>query len=794
MTHRPAGRAIGRLLALLAAVCAAGCGPAPAREPAQLAARLFHASHLEIELVGAGEPSLRAECERLAERWSVGRNQAARAFETRVLAAGERGSRRAPRVLVGGPDAPELAPILARLGVQPDGRGGFRYLDRGFLSEHSLVATFEDPSRPGQPLTLVLGSDADELARRLARLEPVGWPGARAFRGGEPVLELRLGLAGGAQRATLVDRAAARRALSGRSRPLPGAPEGLEVLVAPGVDLRRLGALLSSVERVRTDAHTRLRAAGFEPRPDPWRLSLLGSPADFVRGFGRVELALAQPASGLVTMLVSAGVADDGGAAFGAALLEAALGAPRDAWLAEAAGVELADTWWGRGLAEWGAHLVDGALVPSALALCDPSLDARLSPHVTVPGRALLVRFLRAELGERGFCAWWRGEFGADLAPEERGRRRAQVLEGFELWLGAYLQPALAASRARRAEGRAAFEGRGLRRGVALDSRPAPGGNQLHGDLGASLDQARAAGADALSQLAYFVEHPVEARFAGQVGLPRLGPLEGDATIARSLGLARERGLSTLLRPVLLISDSGSLSGWARRTRLEEWARHFEAREAALLHAALLAELCGAEALSVGEDEGDAGRTLAGPPGERRPEVLEFKRARWEAAIALVRRVFSGGLTFLAAFPQEAETLALWEHLDLVGILFQPQIEAATAEGPDAAGVRDALRSQLARAAFLARERGRPLLIGEVAFRSTREAWRDPELGFGPLDPERQAQLFEAFAEALRSTQAQFTDLAGHYVWGWGPDPGVGGIDDRGFSPQNKPAAAQLFR
>lgn len=791
MRSGPAPHAYAGLLAL--AVLAA-CGPTPAREPAQLAARLFHVPGLEIQLAAGVDPALRQECEHLAARWSAGRVQAARAFPTRVLAPGERGSRRAPRVLVGGPDAPELAPYLARLGALPDGRGGFRYLDRGFLPEHSLVATFEDPERPGFPLTLLVGSDAGELARRLRRLEPMGWPGARAFRGGELVLELRLGLAGGAQRATLVDRAAARRALSGRSRPLPGPERGLEVLVGPGVEVQRLGALLAGVERVRELAQERLRAAGIEPGDRPWRLSLVGSPADLARAHGRVDLALSQPAARLVTMLVAEGVADDGGAALGAALLEASLGAPREDWLAEAAGVELADAWWGRDLAEWGAHLVDGALVPSGFALADPGLLARLSPHVAVPGRALLVRFLRAELGERGFVAWWRGEFGADLGPEELARRRAQVLDGFELWLGAYLRPALAASRARRAEQRAVFEGRGPRRGVALDSRPAPGGNQLHGDLAASLEQARAAGADALSQLAYFVEHPLEARFAGLVELPRLGPLEGDPTIARALGLARGRGLSTLLRPVLLISDSGSLSGWARRTRLEEWARHFEAREAMLLHAALLAELCGAEALSVGEDEGDAGRTLAGSSGDRRQEVLAFKRGRWEAAIGLVRRAFSGGATFLAAFPQEAETLELWEHLDLVGVLFQPSIEAATAEGPDAAAVRSALRSQLARAALLARERGRPLLIGEVAFRSTREAWRDPELGFGALDPERQAQLFEAFGEALRATQAQFANLAGHYVWGWGPDPGVGGIDDRGFSPQNKPAAAQLFR
>src|SRR5690606_24128817 len=109
--------------------------------------------------------------------------------------------------------------------------GAFRYLEREFGEEQVLVATFEDPTRPGWPVTVVAAGDPLQLATRLRLLEPVGWPGARTFRDGEPVFDLRLGLDGSPARSTLTDYGAARRGLAHGTRALPDAPNGLEVLV-----------------------------------------------------------------------------------------------------------------------------------------------------------------------------------------------------------------------------------------------------------------------------------------------------------------------------------------------------------------------------------------------------------------------------------------------------------------------------------------------------------------------------------------------------------------------------------
>lgn len=782
--------------ALLAAAPGAlllACAPAGARGPAQLAARLFHVEGLEVHPARGAPPELRAACEALAERWSLGRTQGRRAFPTRLVGEGQAGAPRRPRVVVGAPDASPVAELLAHLGFERGPAGERSWLDRPFGSDGVLVATFQDPARPGLPVTVVAGEDPALLSERLALLEPVGWPGARAFRDGDPVYELRLGLDGQAQRATLVDRAAARGELLRRSRVLAEAPAGLEARRDLDVDPDLAAATLGEATRALERARALLGAAAPE-HDEPLRLLLVGAPGTLLASHGRVEPVLMHPRLRAATVLAAPGMAPQAGLGLARAALLAGWGAPAEAWLEEAAALELADAWWGRPLAEWGAHLADAALLPEAAALVDPTADLRLSPHVLVPGRALLVRFLRERLGDAGLAAWWRGELGADLPAEERARGRARSLQGFEPWLGLHLQPHLAASRARRDQARAAFLAAPFRRGVALDSLPAPGGNLLGARLAESLAQARSLGADALSQVAYFAEHPPEARFAALLGPPRPGPLEGDATLAAVLGAAGEQGLATSLRTVLLLSEGTSYAGWAVRGRLEEWAQHFEARRAALLHAALLAELLGAELLSVGEDEGDSSSTLPAIARGRGAAFLDVKREGWRAAIGAARSAFSGGLTFLAAFPSEAEHLELWDRLDLVGVLFLPELEATTGEGPSDAELRSQLSRALQRAARLGREQGRPVLLGEVAFRSTRRAWSEPALGFGALDLEEQARLFRAFHQALERARAEPDPFAGYYVWGWGPDPAHGGASDRGFSPQNKPAAAWILR
>ena len=542
---------------VLFAVCLvlAACTPPGARNPAHLAARLFQAPSIELVVAADLSDAERAECERVAERWTLGRNAARRAFPTRVTPTS---SSDVPRVVIGRPGSDVVAPLLVKLGVELLPEGGFRYLDRDFGKEQVLVATFEDPTRPGWPVTVVAAGDPLQLAVRLRLLEPVGWPGARTFRDGEPVFELRLGLDGSPARATLTDFAAARRELAGSTRRWPDSPAGLDVLATQGIGGGNAAEVVAAAAATRERAREMLGGEAFDRRG----LVLLSRAGDMLALHGRVELATAQP-HGSSTMLVIPGLAHDAGAALASAELVARLGLPTDAWLAEAAGVELADGYWGRSLVEWGAHLVDAELLPGAQALVDPTADARLSPHVLVPGRALLVRYLRSRMGDEGLVAWWTGAFGAELEREEQAARRARELEGFEFWLASLLQPAVEGARARRDFVRSEFVAATTRRGVALDSAPNPGGILANARIEATLRQARGLGADAVSQIAYFSEHPAEQRFAARLTPPRIGPEEGDAAVAAVLGRARVQEMRTMLRPVMLVSDAGSYSGWS---------------------------------------------------------------------------------------------------------------------------------------------------------------------------------------------------------------------------------------
>jgi len=124
-----------------------------------------------------------------------------------------------PRVTVDGRDADPAIPrivvarwgdrVVSSLAVQAGvtvERGGFEVLGRRFDVAHDVLrATFEDPRRPGLPVTLVVGPDAETLLPHLSRLRARWRPELRVWERGELALALELTANGVARRDTLVD-------------------------------------------------------------------------------------------------------------------------------------------------------------------------------------------------------------------------------------------------------------------------------------------------------------------------------------------------------------------------------------------------------------------------------------------------------------------------------------------------------------------------------------------------------------------------------------------------------------
>ena len=160
-------------------------------------------------------------------------------LELRVLPQAVAGDPRAARIVLGAPTEPALRELAAALGVVSSGPAAFRW--QGFELDDAgdgLVATFQDPARPGLPVTVVLANGRAALALYACglgnELAP-GWrPFARVFRAGRAIAEGALAARRDAGRVRAARRRAARRpaacvrrrrrAAGARGRELPRDP------------------------------------------------------------------------------------------------------------------------------------------------------------------------------------------------------------------------------------------------------------------------------------------------------------------------------------------------------------------------------------------------------------------------------------------------------------------------------------------------------------------------------------------------------------------------------------------
>lgn len=763
---RGAGRAGAALVAVSLALCS-GCerrGPGqPARSAADLEIGLARVASVELR---AGEESLLPHLERAAR-------VLARRTGWRVSAPapGEPGARGSARVVVGSFRDPEVGELLAALGARvgpAEGRRveveyeGLRLRGAGAV----LRASFEDPRRPGLPVALIAGASLPSILPLLEDLRIPARPAVEVRLRGATVLEQRLALDGSPRRGTARGTAAARGAWRGFPAPVETRDAGLSPRVAPGVDRERAAQYVAQAERARVA----LRAWLDRPLSEgPISFALVAESAQALQRCGRVALAAPEPLSPAITVLLSPGLPHDSGAAVARASLLQSLGPPAEPWLLDGAAIDAAGAWWGvelergpGGAPRW---------LPALAEIVDAGALDRHSMHVLAPARGLLFRFLRERLGAAALLAMWRGEAGPSLVELELEFRAA---------FGALGPPVPA--RARRPEGA------GFVRGLAIDSLLAPGGSVASRSLGRSLAEAARHGADAFSFTSYsYVRPPDPALPGGRLSLG-LESVEGDAALAAAIATARASGARTiLLQPHVLAGESGGHWAWRHRTLERDWDEFFDAFEPWLLHYALLAEHTGCDILCVGTEI----LPLLYESGVKQ-EVMEHIARRWTAAIAKVRSVYGGALTYAARWPHEALALPFWEQLDFVGATLYPDLLAADGSRPDERALELALQRDLGALADFAREQGRPLLLVELGFRSTRLATYEGDVGPGELDLEEQLRCYRQLARALAQARRASDSLAGLFVWKWEVDPLASPAAARGFGPRGKPAEGFL--
>jgi len=681
----------------------------------------------------------------------------------------------------------ELSAPLAAMGLELTATG-FQFRGRGWDSpQDGIVATFEDPGRDGLPVTLWYANSDAALAAYMAGLEPTFVPGFSAFRSGEVELEGALASSGRLKTTELDDRRVAWLARFETDKRLTLG--GFEFRVPATFDPDRAQNYLRVLEgsRNRTFAWADATgSAGGQPVAaiGVTHVTVHGHVEEMLRLLGDAVLSRVNPVTGRVHVLLGAGVPDDGGAAVAQSTARRLLGPPAAAWLGPAAGVAGAGEWWDVELDLWVAHLAEAGRVPDLATV----LAGTGSPHLVQPCRAFWFRTLLATEGPERLRDLWSGASELDPAAEQETFRAA--LEA----LVSARRSDLTAWR----KGRAArTEASTWRAGAALVPGPEGAG---YGSLaaGKSLAELANLGANSFSLGVNAYRKAAEPQRPGRLHPTPIHASESDAVLASTCAAGRAVGLASVLTPHLLSTRHGSHTADDSLSTVGRIEDFFGTYDPFLVHYALLAELAGVDMLCIGtalpsstmpptKGLGDAGAQ----------EMWETKRLGWRTLAARAGDSFLGLVTYTAGSLAELRDAPFEERIDLLSLeLFtslEPKSGSTRFDAPEEAAITSRITGKLTSAVELAEERGLRLHVTAVGYASTTDAWRRPHLIRGETSPETQALLYRALAEARRRVESRHPGvIVGLHLWNWSSYPEAGGLADRGFTPQNKPAAKEL--
>jgi len=763
------GAALGAVLTVACGLLTVACGLmtvacAPARTSssegggAALLTNLLRTPAIDV-VVPAGV---------LEERCALRAAQVARPGEPplRVVTQPDQCLRDHARVVIGTMAEAHVRHLAARLGVAPAAPQGFQYqglvLDR---ASDALIATFEDPERPGLPVTLFLGNEPASLARDLGAAL-WGWkPALCVWREGELALQVPLQPDGRCIESRLVKRNARRIALRQEQLPLPDNAHGFR-----GTRAARVSEARARDYCARAAAALRRAAAWAAPEADADPLAEFAPVLELVLHADAESLAEWSGAGGFAHwnahtrtahVLLAPGAPDDGGAVLARAWVERRLGAPVEAWVAEAAGVAAAQQYLGADLLAWQGRMARGGRTFALAELCSARADLDHSPHVVAPLRALCFALLGERRGAGGLRALWSGT--ETLVPD------AELQRAFDERLTTLLRT-LPASPARQLPAAPL---------VGLDVAPPRGAQPGYGGarLVSSLAAARDVGATALSFSARLSVRAAPPARAGPGPERRFETQGGDAALFAALGAAREAGCATLLGAQVLSSDSGTWSGtWVRGSE-REWRAHFAQQARCVEHFAALAELAGVDVLSVGSGLFETTRLrLVGPRSN--PDEPAWKRAGWTEVLLAARGVYDGALTYCAGSAEELAEVGFWGELDCVAL--EPRVAPrshASARGEREQVFLEDFAASLQSAVAGARAADKPLLLLGVSVPEP-----DPSTA-GAVERQRRARLC---AVLEREAAAAPGVLQGVFLGRWSSD-----LDDTGFGSRDHRLDAQ---
>jgi hypothetical protein len=296
-------------------------------------------------------------------------------------------------------------------------------------------------------------------------------------------------------------------------------------------------------------------------------------------------------------------------------------------------------------------------------------------------------------------------------------------------------------------------------RGMTLGLFFSPGPDHIR----SALDELQALGVNAISLVVPRTTPDVRSASFGR----RADVTPSDAAVVEAIRQARARGMRVMLLPILFVEhlEEGE---WRGTLAPDDWDAWFQRYEALILDYARMAQAEGVELFCVGSELVSS----------------EHLEQHWRALIAKVRRIYQGGL-FYSANWDHYQGIGFLDALDYSGVNAYYQL---TEESRPT--VQDLVQAWAPiRQALLAWSgaQGRPLLFTEVGYPSREGSAIDPwnHSSRRPASAEEQRRCYRAFVEAWRDVN----ELSGVFFYLWWGD---GGVEDRDYTPRNKPAAREL--
>ena len=250
-----------------------------------------------------------------------------------------------------------------------------------------------------------------------------------------------------------------------------------------------------------------------------------------------------------------------------------------------------------------------------------------------------------------------------------------------------------------------------------------------------------------------------------------------DESIIHAIKTAHSLGMKVMIKPHLDLVDTteGSWRGEIACISEPDWQAWFESYRDFVLHYAKIAAENNVEMLCIGTELNS---------------VSTIRGEMWkDIVIKPTRQAYKGVLTYAANWNVEYTHVSFWDALDYIGIdAYFPLSDDK--DVPTLEEIKKGWEPWVKEMEDYQKKVNKPIIFPEVGYCSADGTAKTPweEIAGGKINMELQANCYQALLETFWDKEWFY----GMYWWKWGTDIRFGGPNNRGFSPQNKPAQKVL--